>query len=408
MAEGWRELRLSELGALDRGHGITKADLVDVGVPCLRYGEIYSTYDDTTEDLSSFVSDDSSFEATPLHHGDIVFAASGETREEIGKAIAWLGHGRAVVGGDTIILRGHGQDPTYLAHALNADSVVRQKCRLGKGQSVVHIHVTDLAKVTIHLPPLRQQRKVARMLRTWDEKIRKLQALQKAETRRRRGLIVALATGKRRILKFEGRPWATMPLSRVLAEGRAKSAGGEEIYSVSVNKGLVNQVEHLGRSYAAANTSNYNRVMPGDIVYTRSPTGDFPLGIVKQSRVPMAVIVSPLYGVFTPATQALGTLLDAWFESPIAVRNYLRPLAQKGAKNTISVTNRRFLEGKLHLPLAKPEQKAMAATIEESRAVISTLESQIRAYRRQRRGLGQRLLVGRNGPGACCRGRESP
>lgn len=73
--------------------------------------------------------------------------------------------------------------------------------------------------------------------------------------------------------------------------------------SVTVRKGLINQIEHLGRSYAAVDTGHYNRVLPGDIVHTKSPAGDFPLGIIKQSKILAEVIVSPLYGVFTPTNR---------------------------------------------------------------------------------------------------------
>jgi hypothetical protein len=50
-------------------------------------------------------------------------------------------------------------------------------------------------------------------------------------------------------------------------------------------------------------------------------------------------------------------MLEAHFEAPLAVSNYLNPLVQKGAKNTIAITNKRFLEGKLHLPLDPNEQR---------------------------------------------------
>lgn len=165
---------LSDLGNFIKGRGITKADLVRSGIPAMRYGDIYTTYGDVTDELTSFVSEDTARRATPLYHGDIIFAASGETAGEIGKAVAWMGNGTAVAGGDTIILRGHGQDPTFLAHALNADDAARQKSRLGKGHSVVHIHEAELAKVSVFLPPLPEQRKIGEILRTWDEAIREV------------------------------------------------------------------------------------------------------------------------------------------------------------------------------------------------------------------------------------------
>lgn len=188
--------------------------------------------------------------------------------------------------------------------------------------------------------------------------------------------------------------WREVALSEVLTEHGLKSTGSEEVFSVSVHKGLVNQIEHLGRSFAAAETSHYNRVLPGDIVYTKSPTGDFPLGIIKQSKISQEVIVSPLYGVFTPATQALGVILDALFESPVAVHNYLNPLVQKGAKNTIAITNRRFLEGKLRLPMNPSEQEAIARIITASRAELNCLHAEVEARTRQKSGLLQKLLTG--------------
>ena len=137
--------------------------------------------------------------------------------------------------------------------------------------------------------------------------------------------------------------WAERKFSEVLVEHGSKSKGDEEVFSVSVHKGVINQIEHLGRSFSAATTSHYKRVLPNDVIYTKSPTGDFPLGIIKQSKIKVPVIVSPLYGVFTPETPALGYILDAYFESSANTINYLSSIVQKGAKNTINITNDTFL-----------------------------------------------------------------
>lgn len=200
-------------------------------------------------------------------------------------------------------------------------------------------------------------------------------------------------TGKARLPGFSGE-WREVRLSEVLHEHGLKSTGKEEVYSVSVHKGLVNQIEHLGRSFSAASTDHYNRVLPGDIVYTKSPTGDLPLGIIKQSKIDREVIVSPLYGVFTPKTHALGVILDAFFESPVATQNYLRPLVQKGAKNTIAVTNGQFLEGKLRLPMDPDEQAAIAEVVTTTNAELTLIDAEIEALTRQKRGLMQKLLTG--------------
>ncbi|PQV57898.1 restriction endonuclease S subunit [Defluviimonas denitrificans] len=286
-------------------------------------------------------------------------------------------------------------DAEYVAAWLTSDIAQRALKRLStRGVSQANINPTEFRRhCPIPIPPLPEQRKIAEILRTWDEALEKLTALRALNIRRRVWFRTHLFTGKVRLPGFTGE-WREVPLSAVLHEHGSKSTGAEEVYSVSVHKGLVNQVEHLGRSFSAANTDHYNRVLPGDIVYTKSPTGDFPLGIIKQSKIDREVIVSPLYGVFTPQTYALGVILDALFESPLAARNYLHPLVQKGAKNTIAVTNSQFLEGKLCLPMDPAEQTAIAAIVTASHTECAGFETEIEALTRQKRGLMQKLLTG--------------
>ena len=103
--------------------------------------------------------------------------------------------------------------------------------------------------------------------------------------------------------------WQKTELSNVLQERIEKNINGHIICSVSVSKGVVNQIEYLGRSFAAKETLHYNVVKYGDIVYTKSPTGDFPYGIVKRSYIKNDVAVSPLYGVYMPVNDYIGVIL---------------------------------------------------------------------------------------------------
>ena len=285
-------------------------------------------------------------------------------------------------------------DAEFIAFQLEAGHTQRRIESKIVGSTRLEFSIHAVRDFLVAVPQLlEEQRKIAKILRTWDQAIQKLQALRTANLRRRVWLRSHLFSGRLRLPGHSG-AWRDVALREVLTEHGLQGSGAEEVFSVSVHKGLVNQIEHLGRSFAAAETGHYNRVLPGDIVYTKSPTGDFPLGIIKQSKIAQEVIVSPLYGVFTPKTRALGIILDALFESPIAVRNYLHPLVQKGAKNTIAITNRRFLEGELRLPLDPAEQAAIADVIEASQAELVGIEAEIAALTKQKRGLMQKLLTG--------------
>ena len=88
---GWREAKLGELGSFSRGRGGTKADEDPNGMPCIRYGDLYTHHDCIVRSFASSISSASASSYTRLQHGDVVFAGSGETFEEIGKAAAYCG-----------------------------------------------------------------------------------------------------------------------------------------------------------------------------------------------------------------------------------------------------------------------------------------------------------------------------
>ena len=174
---------------------------------------------------------------------------------------------------------------------------------------------------------------------------------------------VAVSTGRLRFKKADGTPfapWQNTLLSDVLTERGEKNTGDLRVCSVAVKKGVVDQVEHLGRSFAAANTDNYNLVSYGDVVYTKSPTGDFPYGIVKQSQMDENVVVSPLYGVYIPKNYYVGYLIHSYFMYPANANNYLAPIIQKGAKNTINISNETFISKTIPLPVDEEEQRMVA------------------------------------------------
>ncbi len=186
--------------------------------------------------------------------------------------------------------------------------------------------------------------------------------------------------------------WEITRLSDVLTEHGLKSSGEEVVFSVSVHKGLINQIEHLGRSFSASNTARYNRVLPGDVVYTKSPTGDFPFGIVKQSRLDYSVIVSPLYGVFTPKTMGLGILLGSYFESSGNTKLYLEPLIQKGARNTININNKKFLSGELSLPQSTSEQQKIGQFLDSIDDLITFHAEKLNNLNTHKKGLIQQIF----------------
>ena len=262
-----------------------------------------------------------------------------------------------------------------------------------RNHGLLNIAVDDFFNTNVVVPCEVEQQRIAEILATQDKVIELKEKLLKEKQRQKKYLMQQLLTGKKRLPGFSGE-WKTLKLNKVLEERNEKNTEQNlEICSVAVKKGVVNQIEHLGRSFAAADTSNYNVVRYGDIVYTKSPTGEFPFGIIKQSQLDKAA-VSPLYGVFKPITYALGYILHCYFEVPINTNNYLNPIIQKGAKNTINISNSTFLSNKLLLPLDIKEQTAIAQILSTADKEIELLKKDIEQEKLKKKSLMQLLLTG--------------
>jgi len=258
------------------------------------------------------------------------------------------------------------------------------------------VHYLDFIHFKRLFPSLPEQQKIADFLSAVDQKIQQLTSKKELLENYKKGVRQKIFSQEIRFKDENGNDypdWEDRKFSDILFEHGLKSTGKEEVYSVSVHKGLINQIEHLGRSFAAASTDHYNLVKPNDIVYTKSPTGNFPLGIIKQSKIDKNVIVSPLYGIFTPETSGLGYMLNVHFESPVNTQNYLASIIQKGAKNTINITNTRFLSKKILLPISKIEQENIGSFLKDFDVKIESVNNQIKQTRQFKKGLLQQMFV---------------
>ena len=150
----WKTCTLGSLGTFAKGQGIKRDEVSDYGIACVRYGELYTRYNNYILNPVSKISRMVSLTARPIKAGDLLFAGSGETSEEIGRCAAYLGNERAYAGGDIIILSPINQDSLYLGYLMNYKDVVAQKARMGQGDAVVHISATSLSRIVIDLPPI--------------------------------------------------------------------------------------------------------------------------------------------------------------------------------------------------------------------------------------------------------------
>ena len=176
--EEWNTVKLGDIGTFSKGSGASKAELSPAGSPCLRYGEIYTSQDFVLSKFRSFINKQAAANSKRMKANDLLFAGSGETREDIGKSIAYMQNDEeAYAGGDIVILSVDSNESRadYLSYYLNTIGR-KQLNRLGQGQSVVHIYAKGLAKVDLTLPPIEEQQAIVKILNAAD---RELDALER-------------------------------------------------------------------------------------------------------------------------------------------------------------------------------------------------------------------------------------
>ncbi len=162
--DGVPYLSLKEIATdLFRGSGIKRDDITEDGIPCVRYGEIYTTYGIWFSECVSHTKIEKVQSPKYFEYGDILFAITGESIEDIAKSTAYVGHEKCLAGGDIVVMK-HTQNPKYLSYVLSSDSLRRQKS-LGKVKSkVVHASIPSIEQLIVPVPPMNVQEQVVRIL----------------------------------------------------------------------------------------------------------------------------------------------------------------------------------------------------------------------------------------------------
>lgn len=201
----WKTLRLCNFGLFSKGKNITKGDLVETGKPVILYSHLYTTYSRTVKEPKFFISDDLEENSTKIFKNTFLFTSSGESKEDIGKCILYLGN-ETSVGGDQVIFKLKSTcnfDPEFLSFSFNSDFCLNQKSSNSRGEIVVHIYEKQLRDVVVPIPQENEQisirNKLQEVERNSDEIIRNLKHKIELLKEYRQSLISSVVTGKVRV-----------------------------------------------------------------------------------------------------------------------------------------------------------------------------------------------------------------
>ena len=196
----WKSVCLADIGHFNKGSGISRAQAHSGKLPAVRYGELYTSHSNYIKEYYSHISNEVAESALPVSYGTILFAASGETKEEIGKCAAIVDNQVVYAGGDILaFVPAVPTHPVFLGTLLNTAEVCKQKAQRGQGDAVVHIHADSLSEITVSIPAYEEQAAIADVLLATDESIETMKKKLLNARQIKQGMMQQLLTGKIRL-----------------------------------------------------------------------------------------------------------------------------------------------------------------------------------------------------------------
>ena len=164
---GFAFVKLRDIATITRGGNFQKKDFVSSGVPCIHYGQIYTSYGISATETIQFISEDTAKKSRMAASGDIIMAVTSENIEDVCKCVAWLGNETVAVSGHTAIIH-HEQNAKFLSYYFHTKMFFSQKARIAHGTKVIEVTPDKLYDVIIPLPSLSEQKRIVAILDRFD------------------------------------------------------------------------------------------------------------------------------------------------------------------------------------------------------------------------------------------------
>ena len=160
--------KLGEIGTLIRGKRFVKNDFIEDGVPAIHYGELYTHYGIFASKVKTHIRQEIASKMRYAHQHDIVIVGAGETIEDIGIGVAWLGKMDVAVH-DACYIFHHDMNPVFISYVLRTEDYHRQLKKYITTGKISSISANGLGQAIIPVPPLAIQNEIVKLLDNFTE-----------------------------------------------------------------------------------------------------------------------------------------------------------------------------------------------------------------------------------------------
>lgn len=166
---------LGEIGTFIRGKRFVRTDIVEEGVPCLHYGDFYTTYGLSVKEVKTFLTAEKAAKLKFAEKNDVVIVAAGENNIDIGVGVVWFGDKPAAVHDACYIFK-HEQNPMYISYYLRSNGYHQQIKKDVSSAKICSISSVGLGRAVLPLPSLEEQSRIVSILDEFEASIKNLEA----------------------------------------------------------------------------------------------------------------------------------------------------------------------------------------------------------------------------------------
>ena len=166
---------LGEIGTFIRGKRFVRTDIVEEGVPCLHYGDFYTTYGLSVKEVKTFLTAEKAAKLRFAEKNDVVIVAAGENNIDIGVGVVWFGEKPAAVHDACYIFK-HKQNPMYISYYLRSNGYHQQIKKDVSSAKICSISSVGLGRAVLPLPSLEEQSRIVSILDEFEASIKNLEA----------------------------------------------------------------------------------------------------------------------------------------------------------------------------------------------------------------------------------------
>lgn len=396
---GWKEYKLGDIAQFYKGKGISKNDVTENGtIPCIRYGELYTHYKEVIDEVTSYT-DLSIDDLFMSKANDIIIPSSGETKEDIATASCVL-RNNVALGGDINVIR-TSNNGVFLSYYLN-NAKKHDIAKIAQGISIIHLYNEQLRNLSIDIPNLEEQQKIAECLSSIDSYISSINAKVEQLKAHKKSLMQKLFPQKGKTIpefrfsKFKGsKGWEEKKLGDIFKRITNKNTtNNQNVLTISAQHGLVSQYDYFHKSVAASNLSNYYLLKKGDFAYNKSRSQGYPYGTIKSLQLYDEGVVSALYICFRiKYCDIADSFFEHYFETEL-INEEIGKIAQEGARNhgLLNISTHDFFNKVILFVPSLSEQEKIAeclSSIDRSIRLYSEKASQLEHHKK---GLMQQLF----------------